>query len=83
MGFRRQVHDMGDLVLLHDPQRRGLVAEVHLLEGVFRMLRDQFQVRQMPGVSEAIQIDELRDGRLVNDVMDQVRPDESRAAGDE
>ncbi len=41
------------------------------------------QIFQMPGVGQAIQIDQLRDFRPVNDVVDQVRADKARAAGDE
>ena len=47
------------------------------------MLGNGLKVRQMPGVSQAIQIDELGDARIVNDVMDQIRADETRAAGDQ
>ena len=82
MRFRRQVHDVGDGVLLHDPQRRRLVAQIHLFKNVFRMLGNFFQIRQMARVSQAIQIDQLADARIVNDVMDEIRADEARAAGD-
>ena len=59
--FRRQVHDVRDGVLLDDAQRGGLVAQIHFLENVFRMPGNFFQIGQMPGVSQAIQIDQLRD----------------------
>ena len=47
------------------------------------MLGNFFQIFQMPGVSQAVQIDELGDARIVNDVMNEIRADEARAAGDE
>src|ERR1035437_9636555 len=82
MRFRREVHDMRNAVLLDDTQRGGLVAQIHLLKNVFLMAGNFFEVRQMSGVSEAIEIDQLRDVRLINDVMDKIRADEARAAGD-
>ena len=82
MRFRREVHDVRDGMLLDDAQRRRLVAQIHFLENVFRMFGNVFQIRQMPGISQAIEIDELCDARLVNDVMDQIRADKARAAGD-
>src|ERR1035437_8681938 len=82
MRFRRKVHDVRDAVLLDDAQRGNLVAQIHLLENVFLMAGNFFEVRQMSGVSEAVEIDQLRDVRLINDVMDKIRADEARAAGD-
>jgi hypothetical protein len=37
----------------------------------------------MPGISQAIQIDQPRDARIINDVVNQVRANKTRAAGDE
>jgi hypothetical protein len=36
----------------------------------------------MPRVRETIQIDELRDTRVANDVLDQIGANEARATGD-
>ena len=47
------------------------------------MARNLFQIFQPPGVSQAVQVDELGDARVVNDVMNQVGADKARAAGDE
>src|ERR1035437_2505069 len=82
MRFRRKVHDVRNAVLLDDAQRGNLVAQIYLLENVFLMAGNFFEVRQMSGISEAVEIDQLRNARLVNDVMDQIRADKTRAAGD-
>ena len=37
---------------------------------------------EMPGISEAIEIDEPLDFRAINDMMDEIGADEARAAGD-
>src|SRR6185369_10889920 len=57
--------------------------QVHLLKSVFRMPAHAFQAFQMAGISQAIQIDQPFDLRPVYDVLDQIRSDESGAAGDE
>ncbi len=46
------------------------------------MFGNGFKVRQMPGVSEAVEIDQLGDARIVNDMVNEIRADETRAAGD-
>jgi hypothetical protein len=78
--FRREVHDVRDGVFFHDPQRRRLVAQIRFLKNVFWMAGNFFQIRQMPGVSEAVEIDQFGDARIVNDVMDEIRADEASAA---
>src|ERR1035441_8487997 len=83
MRFRREVHDVRDGVVLHDLQRRRLVAQIHLCENVFWMRGNFLQILQAPGVSQAVEIDELCDARVVNDVMDKIRADEARAASNE
>jgi len=46
------------------------------------MLARLLQIRQVPRVREAIQIDQLLDLLPSDDVLDDVRADEARAAGD-
>ena len=77
------MHDVRDAVLFDHAQRRGLVAQIHLLKNVFRMPGDLLQILQMPGVSQAIQIDQSLDFRPVDDVVDEIGADESGAASDE
>ena len=72
MRFRRQMHDVGDAVLLDDAQHGGLVAQIHLLKNIFGMPGNLFQIFQMAGVGQAIQIHQPRDFRPVNDVMNHV-----------
>ncbi len=72
MRFRREVHDVRDFMLLNDPKCFGLVTQIHLLKNIFRMFGNFFQIRQMPCISEAIQVDQLRHFRTINDMMDQI-----------
>ena len=81
--FRRQVQQMRYGVFPHDFEDGWLVAEIDLLEHVFRMLSDGGEVFDVPGVGEAVEVDEPLDFRAVDDVVDHVRPDESGAASDE
>jgi hypothetical protein len=66
------MHDVRDGVLLDDAQHGGLVAKVHLFKNVFGMARNFLQIFQMAGIGEAIQVDQPRDFRPVNDVMNHV-----------
>src|ERR1051325_5059857 len=70
--FGGEMHDVSDRVALDDFEDGGFIAEVDLFESVFRMLRNFFQVHQMTGVGEAIEVDEPLDVRIVDDVMDDV-----------
>ncbi len=83
MRFRREMHDVCDGVLFHDAQRRRFVAQIHFFKNVFWVLGNFFQVCQMPGIRQAIEIDEPGHARIINDVMNQVRADETSAAGDQ
>ena len=83
MRFRREVHDVRDGVLLDNFERRRLVAQIHLLKNIFRMLGNLLQIFQPPGISQAVEVDELCDLRVVNDVLDEIGADKARAAGDE
>ena len=72
MRLRRQVHHVGDAVLLDHAQHRGLVAQVHVFEHVLRMFLHALKIGRMARIGQAIQIDEPCDLRLVNDVLNQV-----------
>ena len=82
MRFRCQMHHVSDCVLLDYAQDRRFIAQVHFLKDIFGTLRDPLQVGGMPGVSKAIQIYQPFDFRALNDVLDQIRADESCAARD-
>ena len=60
-----------------------LVPQIHFLEDVFRMAADLLEVGQMPGVGEAVQVDQPLDLGPVDDVLDQVGADEAGAAGNQ
>jgi hypothetical protein len=77
------MHDVRDGVLFNDTPYGGFVAQVHFLKNVFWVLGNLFQIFQVPGISEAIEIDEFGDLRAVNDVVNQIRSDKARAAGDQ
>ena len=83
MRFGGEMHDVGDGVLLDHAQGRNLVPQIHLLENILGMFGNVFEVGQMSGVGEAVEVDELGDSRIVHDVLDQVRADEASAARDE
>jgi hypothetical protein len=82
MGLCREVHDMGDGMPLNHLQGRRLVAQIHLLENVFGMPGNGFQIRQVTCVGQAIQINQLRHAWIGDDVLDEIRADETRTTGD-
>jgi hypothetical protein len=45
------------------------------------MVGNTFQVFQPTGVGQAIQIHQARNAIVIDDLVDQIRTDESRAAG--
>ena len=72
------------MCVLPDYAQNGrLVAQIHFFKNVFGMPGSLFQVFQVPGIGQAIQIHQPRDFRPVNDVMHHVGPDEPRAAGNQ
>ena len=70
--FCRQMHDVRNGVFFDDSQHGGFVAQVHFLKNVFRMPGNFLQIFQMPGVGQAVEIDQPRNFRAVNDVMNHV-----------
>jgi len=83
MGFSGQMHDVGDAVALDSVQHSFFVAEIDVFERVFWMGRDAFEVLQMAGVGQAVQIDQFLDQRFVDDAMHDIGSDEAGAACDE
>ena len=70
--FRREMHDVRDGVLFNDTPHGSFVAQVHFLKNIFRVFGNLFQIFKVPGVGEAIEIDEFGDLRAVNDVVNQI-----------
>lgn len=82
MALRSQMHYMGDLVLLHHATNRGLVAQIHTLETVTRILLQPRKTFEMARVGEAVKIDQQLKPGAVDDMPDQIRADEASSAGD-
>ena len=83
MRFRREVEDVGDGVVADDAGNGGLVAEVNLLEVVFRLAGNGGDICQPPGVGEAVEVDDALDFGLADDVFKHMGADEAATAGDE
>jgi hypothetical protein len=81
--FSRQMENVRDAVFLEDAENRRFIAQVHFFKGILGMLFDGLKVRKMAGVGQAIQIDQSLNFGPVNNVMNEIRADEARAAGDE
>ncbi len=47
------------------------------------MMGDGFEVFQMAGVGQAVEVGQEADFGLVDDMVDEIRADEARPAGDE
>ncbi len=84
MTFCGKVHDVGDVMLTNDAEDFVFIAEIDLLEDVTWMDSvDTDEVFEMPGISEAVEIDQPSDFRLVDDMPDEVRADETSPACDQ
>src|ERR1043166_5678995 len=65
---------------LDDFAHANLVPQIQFFEDVFGMVGDRGQVGQVPGVSQAVEIDQAIDFRPVYDVTDDIAANEPRAA---
>jgi hypothetical protein len=72
MGFRREVHHVGDDMVLHHCERGRFVAEVHPLKHIPGIGIRTGQVLQMPRVGEAVQIHDLVHTGLPQHEVDEV-----------
>ena len=79
--FRGEVQDMANGMLLHDTQDFDFVAQIDLFENVFWMPANFFEIGQVSGIGQAIEIDQSLDHVLIDDMLNQVRTDETGAAG--
>jgi hypothetical protein len=68
---------------LHDVEHSGLVAQVNLFEAILRMRAHRFEIGEVAGVGETVEVDESFDFGPVNDVLNEVGADEAGTAGDE
>ena len=83
MRLGREMHHVSDSVLAHNMTHRLAIAKIDLLKDVLWVTLDVGEVREMPGVGEAVQVYQPRDGRLVYDMPNEVRADETGAACDQ
>lgn len=75
---------MCDVMLADDAEDFFFVAEIDRLKVITRMnAMDAVEIFEMAGIGEAVEIDELRDLRLVNDLPDETGADEACTTGDE
>ncbi len=81
--FGGKVEDVGDGVVADNAQDGGLVAQVHALEVILRADGGSGHVLQPPGVGEAVEVDDARDCRLRQHMVEHVGADEAAPAGDE
>src|SRR5881394_1528778 len=83
MALGREVQDVGDAMPRDHGVDSQLVAQVHLFEAILRMRRNSPQVGGIGGVGKAIEIHEHGELGAIDDLLNQVRADESAASGDE
>src|SRR6266571_834078 len=76
-----KVDDRLNPMLPHDAVNESRIADIPMDKGVAWMPLDVVQVLQITGVAEGIEIDHLRVFPSEEET-DEVRPDESRPAGD-
>jgi hypothetical protein len=78
-----EVKNVGDCVLFKHPEHCRFVTQIDFFEPVLRMTFDRLEIRLMPGVGQTVQINQALNLRPLDDVMDEVRTDESGAPGDQ
>ena len=71
------MHDVGDVMLFDDLRDGSLISQVDLFEEVFGILRDGVEVGEIACVGQAVEVDQSTDIGLIDDVVQQVRADES------
>jgi hypothetical protein len=57
----------------------SFVSEINSRKKILRMFGNLFQIYQVAGICQAVQIDQLAHFRPFNDVLDDIRADETRA----
>ena len=80
VALRRQVDDAVHVILRHQRLHRPVIADVGLHEGVVLLVLHVLQVRQVAGVGQLIQVDDVVLGVLVHEKAYHVASDEARAA---
>ena len=82
MRLRSEVHDVGDVMLLHDTDDGVFITQVSLLENVARM-RHPCEIFEMPGIRQAVEVHDLAHLGLLCHEANEVRPDETSSTCNE
>ena len=63
---------MGDLMIPNDPADIFAVTQINFLKTVFGMVCDRAKIGEVAGVGQAIEINELRETRIIDYVLNTV-----------
>ena len=77
MAFRCQVNNSINMILLEDFQHFIKVTDISLYKGIIRLILDIFQVSQITGISQFIQIDNMIFRIFIDEQTYNVRSDEA------
>lgn len=83
MTFRREVYDPVDSVCPEDFQHLLEVADVRLYEGVVRGVLDVYQVCEVPGIGQFVEVYDSVLGIFVDQQPYYMAADKTGSAGDE
>jgi hypothetical protein len=75
MRLRGEMQHLSNLAFLHHAKHSAFVAQIDFFESVLGMVLYPFEICEMPGVREAIQIHQHFDLGPIDDVQNQVRTD--------
>lgn len=84
VAFRREVDDVGDVMLTDDAEDFVFVPQIDFFKNVARVgAVDAFEIFEAASIGEAVEIDHLRHAWVADDMVNEIGADEARAAGDE
>jgi len=66
------MHDVRNGILFDDMPHGGFIAQIAFSKTYFGCLETFLQIFQMSGVSKAVEIDQPRNSRPVNDMVDDI-----------
>src|SRR5260370_28188011 len=82
VGFRGEIHDCIELMLLKDLCNVSSIRNVSTYELISRIARHLFHVPQIAGVSEEVEIHDIDIFARAQNVPNETRADKTRPAGD-
>ena len=83
MRLGREVHDVGDLMLLKNAEDSLPITKIDFFKDVFGVLVGTPKIREVARVSEAIQIDQAVDAFGLKQQVNEIGADETGTAGDQ